>query len=515
MVAELTSRTKKSAHNSIVAIIYYLIGLILQFFSRKIFLEYLGTEILGLNTTAQNMLQFLNLAELGIGTAVSFTLYKPIHDNDAETVNEIVTLQGHLYKRIGVAVIIGACILMGCFPWIFKKMELPLWYAFASFGTLLLSAVLGYFVNYKQIILSASQKNYKILYSYRSVILVKIVLQMFAVWLLPHGYVWWLILEGLFAILASWSLHRATMKEYPTLKSVDLAYGVLKDKFHGIVTKIKQVFFHKVGGFALTQLAPLIIYAIIDLNEVTLYGNYILISTGIISMMSAVFNSMDASVGNLVAEGDPVKVRNIFKEIFSIRYVMAATLCFAVLMFASPFISVWIGDEYLLPYSTLVLIVINLYVQLTRYTTETFIAAFGLYSDIWSPVVETVLNLGCSIVLGLKFGLNGIIAGVVISQIVVIVLWKPFFLITREMKGFMKTYIMIYIGHLALGFLSGWLCWILLRQFLDGAFNGYFDLFACGTSFSIVYAIILVSLLCVFFKQMRGALIRIWKLISR
>lgn len=146
---KIESRTAKSLKNSIIALGFYLVNLVLQFFSRKIFLEYLGTEILGLNTTASNLLQFLNLAELGISSAVGFTLYKPLYEKDYDTVNEIVTLQGHLYKRIGIGIIIGAIVLMCFFPLIFEKIELPLWYAYASFGVLFYSALLGYFVNYQ------------------------------------------------------------------------------------------------------------------------------------------------------------------------------------------------------------------------------------------------------------------------------------------------------------------------------------------------------------------------------
>ena len=113
--------------NAQIAFLYYCINLILQFFSRKIFLDHLGTEVLGLNTTATNLLQFLNLAELGIGSAIACTLYKPLFDRDTNTINEIVSLQGWMYRRIAYFVGGGAVLLMGFFPWIFAKMPLPLW----------------------------------------------------------------------------------------------------------------------------------------------------------------------------------------------------------------------------------------------------------------------------------------------------------------------------------------------------------------------------------------------------
>ncbi len=175
-----------------MALGFYFVNLILQFFSRKIFLDHLGAEVLGLNTTATNLLQFLNLAELGIGTAIACTLYKPLFDRDTVAINEIVSLQGWMYRRIAWVVIAGAAVLMCFFPWIFEKMPLPLWYAYASFGALLVSGLLSYFVNYKQILLSADQKEYKIQYSYRASMLVKTLCQIVAIKYFDDGYVWWL-----------------------------------------------------------------------------------------------------------------------------------------------------------------------------------------------------------------------------------------------------------------------------------------------------------------------------------
>lgn len=147
----------KSLKNGVVALGFYFVNLVLQFFSRKVFLDHLGAEVLGLNTTATNLLQFLNLAELGIGTAIACTLYKPLFDRDTTAINEIVSLQGWMYRRIAWVVIAGAAVLMCFLSWIFEKMPLPLWYAYASFGALLVSGLLSYFVNYKQIVLSADQ----------------------------------------------------------------------------------------------------------------------------------------------------------------------------------------------------------------------------------------------------------------------------------------------------------------------------------------------------------------------
>lgn len=488
---------------------FYVINLALQFFSRKIFLEYLGSEILGLNTTAMNLLQFLNLAELGISAAVGFTLYKPIHDDDRQTINEIVTLQGHLYRRIAWMIIAGAAVLMCFFPWIFAKMELPLWYAYASFGVLLFSALLGYFVNYRQIVLTASQQDYKVLYSYKSVMILKVAFQMFAVWWLPDGYVWWLVFEALFAAIASWTLHRMTVKTFPFLKPVGESFSVLRARYPEFTTKIKQLFFHKIGSFALTQSSPIIIYAYASLNTVTLYGNYLLIVTGIKGLVNAIFNSMNAGIGDLVVEGDCNRIIEVFDELFSIRFLIAATLCYCTFILTPPFIRLWIGAQYLLPESTLLLIVGLLFISLVRITVDNFINAYGLFSDVWAPATEAALNIGLSILLGRFYGLNGIITGVIISQVVIILLWKPYFLFTRGLTGFQMRYWKTFAIHVAIGLsIAIGSIWIVKRISVDAA-SGILPFLLMATINFAIYSLTLFVVLYLYTPSMRAFMHRL------
>ena len=156
------SRTIKSLKNAEVSIIYYTLNLILGFWSRNIFYKYLGSEVLGLDTTAYSLLSFLNLAELGVGGSVAYFLYRPMFDKDTHTVNEIVTLQGWIYRRIATFIIFVSVVMMCFFPWIFAKMKLPLWYAYCTFLVMLFGSLLGYFINYRQCVLNTDQKGYKV-----------------------------------------------------------------------------------------------------------------------------------------------------------------------------------------------------------------------------------------------------------------------------------------------------------------------------------------------------------------
>ena len=125
----------------------------------------------------------------------------------------------------------------------------------------------------------------------------------------------------------------------------------------------------------------------------------------------------------------------------------------------SNFISLWIGSKYVLPSSTLALIISTLFIFISRWSIDHFILAYGLYGDVLSPLIEAILNIGLSIWFGNFWGLNGILLGVLVSQIIIIVLWKPYYLISRCFSGMMKTYWTLVCKHIGCLIISAYLCY--------------------------------------------------------
>ena len=446
------TRTKNSIRNSVVAVLFQMVAILIGFFSRKIFIDYLGTEVLGLNSTASSLLGFLNLAELGIGAAISVTLYKPLFERDEETIREIIAMQGWLYKRIALFIIGGSVVLMCFFPLIFAKMELPLWYAYVSYSVFLFSSMLGYFVNYKMILLSADQKEYKIQFGVRMVSISKLVLQALSVRYFSHPYIWWISLEFVATIINSLVINKIVYRNYPYLKEEVSHPGELRHKFPDVVTKVKQLMFHKIGGFVLSQTSPIIIYAYASLTMVALYGNYLIITNNLTLLLNAMFAGLSASVGNMLVEGNHKLILKVFKELFSSRFLAVATCSICTWLLADPFITVWLGAEYLLDRTTLLMVIVLFFLGTMRSVVDTFLNACGLFRDIWAPIVESILNLGCSIGLGYFYGLHGILGGVIISQVLVIFTWKPYFLFSQGLRESIWVYIVLYVKHLAVGF---------------------------------------------------------------
>lgn len=443
------SRTAKSIKNAKFALFFYFINLVLQFFSRKIFLDYLGAEILGLNTTAQNLLGFLNLAELGIGGAVACNLYRPLFEKNTQAINEIVSIQGWLYRKVAYIVIIGACVLMCFFPVIFAKAQVPLWYTYGSFMVLLVGTLLGYFVNYRQIVLTADQKGYKLTLNVQGFKMLKVIAQILAIRYLDNGYIYWMIFELLFSAIAAIVLDKVLKREYPWLRSTPSHGKVLKAKYPEIIRKTKQVFFHQIASFALTQTSPLIIYGYASLTLVAIYDNYMLISFGVSRLLNALLNSVTAGIGNLVAEGDKKKIKSVYWELTSLRIWLASIVCFSIYKLSHSFITLWVGQEFVLNQSSFIVLIVITFIVLTR-TNDIFLAAYGLYQDVWAAIVEAVLNLGLSILLGYLWGLTGILSGVVISLLLIVCGWKPYFLYQCGFKESIWEYVLRYLKYIFL-----------------------------------------------------------------
>lgn len=156
------SRTKRTLQNSRMSLVLFLVQIVVGFYSRKIFLDYLGAEVLGLNTTLGNILSFMNLAELGIGVAMATSLYKPIHNEDQEAICEIISVQGWLYRRVALLILIAGFAVMALLPFIFPDTECGLAYVYSSFVVFLFGTLTSYWWNYRQVLISADQKNYKL-----------------------------------------------------------------------------------------------------------------------------------------------------------------------------------------------------------------------------------------------------------------------------------------------------------------------------------------------------------------
>lgn len=452
---------------------------------------------------------------MGIGSAISVTLYKPLFEGDRHTVREIVALQGWLYRRVAGFLLFGSAVLFCFFPLIFSKMELPLWYAYASFGALTYSFLLGYFVNYKQVLLSADQQDYKVQLCIKLVMTVKLVVQAFCIRYLANGYYWWLGLEIVFATISSIVLNMVINRSFPFIREKFDNPGLMKDKYPDVVRKVRQLFVHRIGGYVLNQTSPLIIYAFASLSLVAYYGNYTLLTLNLGYLITAIFSGMGGSVGNMVAEGNKQLIIKVFRELFSIRFLMISVSSICLLLLTEPFITVWIGKDYLLDRTTLILVIAIFMTTNIRNTVDTFISSYGLFWDIWAPIAEAVLNIGCSIALGYCFGLPGILSGVVISQVLVVMTWKPILLYRYGFKEPVKSYFIMLFKQLMLMAAAALIVFFISTHTGIDATSGYLSFFGQAVIVGLSSLIVMGVFLYASEQGMRTLTERMYKVICR
>lgn len=508
------SRTRRTIQNSKVSLILFVIQILVGFYSRKIFLEYLGDEVIGLNTTLGNILSFLNLSELGIGMAMATSLYKPIHDNNHETIVEILSVQGILYKRIAWLLCGMSIPILIAMPYIFPSTECSIVYAYVAYLVFLSGSIFSYLWNYRQVLIQADQKNFKLMPWIHGVRYSKIFLQIALLMFTPLGIWGWIGAELAGGIVTVFAINHVIRKEYPWLRPSEESAKLLLPRYKSLMTKVKQLFAHKIGTFVLHQTSPLIIYAFVSLETVTYYGNYMMLIGYCMTLMNVIFGGISASIGNLIADNNKNHTMEVFWELFTSRVWIAGIACFGVYIFVGPFISIWLGNRYVFGESTLLLLILYMYIHISRTVIESFKDAYQLFADVWSPIAESCLNLGCSILFGYLWGLNGVLMGVNLSLIIIILLWKPYYTFRHGLKSPVLPYYMQYAFHTGVLIVGALVAKWMMAQFQyehSDLITLVFVLLLGMTVFIIItYAILMLST-----KGMRMFTIRIKNILLR
>lgn len=474
------SRLTKSLLNARVNLVFYVLTLTLSFFSRRIFLNCLGSDFVGLSGTLLNLMGFLNLAELGIGTAIGYVLYKPLFEHDHHKINELISVFGYIYRWIGMVILAGGIVLACFLPLIFPNTGFSYRVIYFVYISFLASSLIGYFINYKQTLLGADQRNYVITGYFQTFNIIKILVQMVSAWYTGNYYLWSLI-EIIFGIAYSVVLNRKIGQVYPWLNSSIGEGKRLFRKYPEVIKYTKQLFAHRMGTFVQYQTTPFLIYAFVSLQTVAYYGNYTIITDKISVLVNNLLGSTGAGVGNLIAEGDKKKIQTVFWELFSLRMLIAGSVCFALYHLIEPFISLWLGKEYVLPQEIVFLVVLNMFICITRGATDQFLYGYGLFWDVWVPVVESILTLLVAVIGGYFWGLPGILMGGITGLVLVVGIWKPLMLFHWGFKQNVLQYWVQFGWQCILIGVPGMLLYPLWRCFSAYAGNSFLNwvLYAC------------------------------------
>ena len=438
-------RTKNATRNIFFGVIYKVDTILFPFLVRTVMIYFMGTEYVGLNSLFSSILSFLSLAELGVGSALVYSMYKPIAEDDSDTICALLNLYKKLYKYIGaIILIIGLCLM----PFLDKLVEsdcpedINLYILFAIY---LANTVLSYWMfGYKQSLLTAHQRTDVI--SKRSLVVqTGMYICQIIVLLAFRNYYLYIILLPIFTVGTNIANAIIVNKMFPEYKCRGNVSSELETS---IKKKILALFGTKANSIVLHAADNIVISAFLGLVMVGKYGNYYYIMNSIIGMMTIIYNSLMAGLGNSIETESIEKNYHDFNVLGFLNMWLVTFCSVCLLCLYQPFMRIWVGESNMFPMSVVVLLVVYFYVYQIRRIVLTYKDAAGIWWEDWiRPYVVMVVNIVGNLIMVQFIGIYGVILSTIISMIVSWP-WENYtvfkFLFKRSSKEYYKK-ILIYM----------------------------------------------------------------------
>lgn len=451
-------RIKKAAINSFIGILTYLISFLPAMIVRKIFLVQLGEELLGLSSLYTNIISYLSIIEMGIGSAIIFSLYKPFAEDNRVKVKGYIDYYAKFYKIVGgIILLLGIALLP--FLHIFINDNIDMTKAIIYFVLFLINTVISYLFSYKLCILNVAQEGYivsvgtaisKILIAIFQVIILKLYSSFFL-------YITIQIVVNLIYYIV---LNKYIDKKYTWLK--DTKGKIEKDEKNNLIKNVKALFMHKIGYVVVFSTDNLVISSFINLSSVAKYNSYNMIISAIQGVINTAMAAITPSIGNLLVDNDKEKAISIHKKLFFMNFWVVSFITISLYNTISQFINVWLGRNQILDIFTVNIILINLYFQLMRSSVEQFKEGSGnYYQDRYAAFIEAFINLVCSIILVKEIGIAGVFIGTFISNICVIFWVKPMITYKYVFNKPVRNYFYMYFKYLLIAIIP-----LLITHFL-------------------------------------------------
>lgn len=432
------SRTDKAVKNLFYALIGQASGLIISFVARIFFVKTLGAQYLGVNGLFTNVLTILSFAELGIGAAIIFCLYEPLANGDKEKIKSLMHLYKTAYGWIGASILLIGLVLT---PFIRVLVKSDSYIADLEmiFFLFVLNSATSYFYSYKRSLIIANQDKYiTTIYRYAFYLMLNVTQIVFLI--LTRNYIVFLILQVLFTLAENICVSKQADKLYPFLSEADIQPIDKKTKTT-IVQNVKAMLFHKTGSILVGATDNIVISKVLGIASVGIYSNYSLVTQALHMAFSLFFSSATAGIGNLGTSGDKKHITTVFYRIFFMNFVIYGISSIVFINLINPFVTLWLGNDFLLDKTIVIILGINFYLTGIRKTVLTFREAFGLYwCDRYKPIFESAINLVASIFLAYRLGLAGVFCGTIISSVTTCCWIEPFMLYKHGFGASSKPY---------------------------------------------------------------------------
>ena len=406
-------RKKAAVKNSAVGFIGQLLSLCLQIVSRSVFIRYIGEEMLGLNNTFTSFLYTFSLAELGFQNAIAYNLYKPLREKNKDEIIEIVNVFKVVYRIVGTFFVVASVLSLPLLKFITKGVEITS-EIYVFFLIQALSSACTYFLAYKRTILYADQKDYicKIVdmitnVTFKAMQIIVIVYM--------HSYLAYIILQLVQVYVNNIIVHYFCGKEYPYLHKVKFN----KDYAKKIFNDAKEIFAGRLAIYVYSATDNLIVSKVISTVRVAYLGNYTTITGNMKMLLNGILYPITPIIGNYLADNDSKDNQEKNLNVYThLRFLISLFLLVPTLVLMDDFVGMWLGEKFILQSSIKILLVADLYLFLIQGACSDYITGRGLFKqDKYVTIGGVIINLGLSLLFVWKWGIAGVLAGTVISQV--------------------------------------------------------------------------------------------------
>ena len=438
-------RQKKAILNSGVNILTFVITFIPQLILRKVFLETLGEDLLGLNSLYTNIIGWLSIVELGVGTAIIFSLYKPFAEDDRPRVRAYLNFYQKFYVTTGFIILVLGLMITPFLKLFIDNQEIDISVVSLGFIFFLLNSFITYLFSSRLCILNVAQEGYKVTLGTTFAKLGIFVLQLLILKIYPN-FILFTAVQVLINLVFYILINRYTLIQCPW---IDEEKNTLEDEEKKrLLRSVKAMFMHKIGMLFVFSTDSLVISKFVGLASLAKYTNYYTITSAIERFVGSALQGITASVGNMLIERDPKYASDIHKKVFFLNFWITSFITISLANTLNQFVGLWVGEEYLLDKLTFTVLLINFYFVLMRGSIERFKEASGNYvQDRFAPLVEGLVNLISSLILVQYMGLAGVFIGTLISNFTVLFWVQPYVVYKYVFKEKLINYISMYLKY--------------------------------------------------------------------
>lgn len=460
------TRTSNSLRNISTGMIAQIIQMILGFVSRTIFIKYLAVEYLGVNSLFSNILSMLSLAELGLGAAFIYSLYKPLSEGNKIEITTIIRFYKKTYLFVGIFIFITGLLFIPFLSGIIPQKpaaiteDIRLIYFIFLFNT-----AVSYLFSYKISLLDADQKvsvatKNSMLFSIAQIVLQILVL------ILTRNFILYLLIQSIVQFTSNWYISKIVDRQYPFLKENN-HLKIDKSVRNKIVKNIKATFFIKIGGVLVNGTDSLFINYFVGLAVLGKYSNYVLLMGMVSSIVMIIFSNLKSSIANIIVKESLEKQREIFNVLNFLNFWLFGVCAVIFIFTVEDFITLWIGKNYVISFLIVVALAVNFFIVGMQNGFWTFKTSFGFFNEGKYMILGTALiNLILSYFLGIQYGILGIITATAIARLVTNFWYDPYIVLKKGLQLNPRSYLEKFSKYIFVLAVSCTLIYVISNQIL-------------------------------------------------